>query len=73
MNIHPGTTKDLENVEPHTEEKTIENVSAGDLLAQYSEKEKTNALRRLDWNLIPLYDLFRSHYSCYDHITDYLL
>jgi hypothetical protein len=49
----------MENMEELGEakpvEKTIEHVSAVDLLAQYSEKEKNKALQRLDWNLIPLY------------------
>ncbi|KAJ0415308.1 major facilitator superfamily domain-containing protein [Aspergillus carlsbadensis] len=34
--------------------KHSENVTAGDLLAQYSDAEKKKAFRKLDWNLIPL-------------------
>ncbi|KAL3480559.1 permease of the major facilitator superfamily [Aspergillus californicus] len=34
--------------------KHSEHVSAGDLLAQYSDSEKVKAFRKLDWHLIPL-------------------
>lgn len=40
--------KDIEDV------KHSEDVSADNLLAQYSGAEKTKAFRKLDWNLIPL-------------------
>lgn len=36
--------------------KNIENATANDPLARYSDAEKTKALRKLDWNLIPLYE-----------------
>jgi hypothetical protein len=36
--------------------KKIENAIANDPLARYSDAQKTKALRKLDWNLIPLYD-----------------
>lgn len=59
MVIDSSQAKDMENIEERGEakpvEKEIEHVSAVDLLAQYSEEEKSKALRRLDWNLIPLY------------------
>lgn len=35
----------------------LENIPADEALAQYSDAEKTKAFQKLDWNLIPLYDL----------------
>lgn len=32
------------------------NIPADEALAQFSEAEKLKAFRKLDWNLIPLYD-----------------
>lgn len=49
--------------------KNIENAIANDTLARYSDAEKTKALRKLDWNLIPLYvfppyfEVFERHLS----------
>lgn len=59
MVIASSQVKDTENMEERSEgkpvEAEIEHISAVELLAQYSEEEKTKALRKLDWNLIPLY------------------
>jgi hypothetical protein len=49
---------DAENgdlVKEISDAKHSETVSAGDLLAQYSDAEKAKAFRKLDWNLIPLF------------------
>ncbi|KAF5015844.1 hypothetical protein F66182_12675, partial [Fusarium sp. NRRL 66182] len=58
MVIYSSQAEDMENMEERAEakavEKEIEHVTAVDILSQYSEEEKAKALRRLDWNLIPL-------------------
>ena len=35
----------------------FENIPADEALAQYSDAERTKAFQKLDWNLIPLYDI----------------
>lgn len=63
MVIYSSQAEDMENMEERAEakavEKEIEHVTAVDILSQYSEEEKAKALRRLDWNLIPLYVTYR--------------
>lgn len=49
--------KDAEKAEPTGHNDGVRqdpDASSGELLSQYSAREITTAIRRLDWNLIPL-------------------
>ena len=52
--LSPDPEKDIGQSKDVT--TCLENISADEALAQYSDAEKTKAFQKLDWNLIPLYD-----------------
>lgn len=56
MDGNKGDSERTVAIASQNTEKHGENGSVADLLAGYSESEKANAVRKLDWVLIPLYE-----------------
>jgi hypothetical protein len=53
-NIHTEVQSKMDDCKHDS--KNIENAFASNPLAGYSDAQKSKALRKLDWNLIPLYE-----------------